>query len=390
MRLLLLILVSFTGILSSYAQSSSLLDSAKRLYQHYHFQKVVYMLSSQEDLPKEGSYLLAKAYQQLGQHSEASLNLKKALQQDPLNILYKNELAKQFLRNEEEDSALVLYRSMLEKDSSNAYYWKQIAIIYEEQNKLHLRLKSLRKALELNPSDQESTLQLSSLLLQLDLNTEAKELVQKQLQQYPENKALLVQHLKASYRLKDYQAVISSSEQLFQRSDSALLIQKLAGIARFHEKDFKGAIALLENVAEKENKADILYYYMGLAYREVGDMEKSTQQLNKAIDAGISENLGTYYTQLAVSYEENGDFEKAIKAFQVAYKSSKEKILLYHLARNYDLYYKDKTVALNYYQKYLSENDTANEYYFNYSRHRVQELKSARHFDLGDSLSERF
>jgi tetratricopeptide (TPR) repeat protein len=95
--------------------------------------------------------------------------------------------------------------------------------------------------------------------------------------------------------------------------------------------------------------------------------------MNKAIDEGITENIGTYYTQLARAYEDKKDYKNAIHYYHAAYEKSKSKILLYHLARNYDVYYKDKSTAMAYYRQYLASNDTiriAKEY----SRHRLNTL----------------
>lgn len=79
-------------------------------------------------------------------------------------------------------------------------------------------------------------------------------------------------------------------------------------------------------------------------------------------------------------------YAEAIKAYQTAYKSSKENILLYHLARNYDLYYKDKKTAVEYYEKYLLTQDSDNVSFMNYSEHRISELKEYIHFDI-DTLN---
>lgn len=71
--------------------------------------------------------------------------------------------------------------------------------------------------------------------------------------------------------------------------------------------------------------------------------------------------------------------------FQAAYKSSRNKILLYHLARNYDSYYKNKKTDLLYYEKYLATYDSANNNYQEYSKYMVSELQKIFHFEI-DSL----
>lgn len=169
---------------------------------------------------------------------------------------------------------------------------------------------------------------------------------------------------------------------LFAQKDSNLLLQKIVGIAYFHQKEYDKTIHFLENVIEIEKESDILHYYLGLSYRETKQYERAQQALEKSIDYAISDNLENYYTQLAVSYEEAGNHLKAIHFYQAAYKSTRDRILLYHLARNYDIYYQDKRTALDYYERYLDTEDTANQLYQNYSKHRIEELKVSKHFDL--------
>jgi tetratricopeptide (TPR) repeat protein len=133
----------------------------------------------------------------------------------------------------------------------------------------------------------------------------------------------------------------------------------------------------MEYLLGKQIKADWIYYFLGTAYQQVGDPLKAIEYLNLAVEEGISDNIGTYYTQLASAYEEARDFKNAIRNYKAAYETTKTDILLYHLARNYDVYYKDKTQAQIYYRKYLDSGDTirlAQEY----SRQRLNTLTASQ------------
>lgn len=163
------------------------------------------------------------------------------------------------------------------------------------------------------------------------------------------------------------------------------MVQKLEGIAQFHLNEFKKCIQRLSNVIKVDEDSEVLHYYVGLSYQEIGNNEEAANYLGKAIELGISENIGNYYTRLAIVKEELGNYQKSIQLYKAAYSETKDKILLYHLARNYDTFYKDKNTALKYYELYLEENDSSNMEYLEYSKDRVNELKVAKHFSL-DSL----
>ncbi|HZB12349.1 MAG TPA: hypothetical protein VE467_04960, partial [Chryseolinea sp.] len=76
---------------------------------------------------------------------------------------------------------------------------------------------------------------------------------------------------------------------------------------------------------------------------------------------------------LAEAFEQLGNHGEAIRALRAAYDYSKDDIFLYKLARLYDLYYKDKTTALVYYEKYLESNDTIKRTK-EFARKRMQEM----------------
>jgi tetratricopeptide (TPR) repeat protein len=281
----------------------------------------------------------------------------------------------------EETAALRSYIKLNEIAPENAYYWKLTAKSAMKNSEYPLSLAAWNAVLERSPQDLEAINKMALLYNKLDQAEQADSLLKVGLSIAPNANFLKQSLLKVLYRERAYEDAVKISEELFAAGDSGLVIQKIAGIANYHQEDFQKCITLLSNVAEVESESDYLHYYLGLAYRDSGDKETAVEYLEKAIELGVTKNLGNYYTQLAVSYEEAGETAKAIQAYKVAYSESKDKVLLYHLARNYDSFYKDKKVALSYYEKYLQEKDTANEYLMNYSKHRIQELKNAAHFD---------
>ena len=110
-----------------------------------------------------------------------------------------------------------------------------------------------------------------------------------------------------------------------------------------------------------------------MAARERGDIHLSVFYFRRAAEASISENTSIYFSHLGQGYESLKDYPKAIKAYRDAYNHSEKGILLYHLARNYDTYYKDKEVAFKYYERYLESDDTVRKAK-EYARKRLQDM----------------
>ena len=133
---------------------------------------------------------------------------------------------------------------------------------------------------------------------------------------------------KSSYKQRKYIDALSSANKIIElQEDTSIYLKKMMGISYFHTGDYGNSIKTLNSVLKQNQASEIIYYYLALTYKANGNLEKSTQLFEKAIGEGISVNLATYYTNLAVSYEEQGLYGDAIRAYKAAYNSSKDKIL---------------------------------------------------------------
>jgi tetratricopeptide (TPR) repeat protein len=158
-----------------------------------------------------------------------------------------------------------------------------------------------------------------------------------------------------------------------EKEDTLVTYARLLGASYFQLHDYPKVKTCMNFMLNNKYDNDWIYYYLGVSSRELGDVPASVTYFKLAVQKSISENTGTYYSQLGQSYEEIKDYQRAIRAYHAAYNNSREGILLYQLARNYDVYYKDKAQALAYYRKYLESDDTirrAKEY----SRSRIRAI----------------
>lgn len=380
---LFLAILSFSSFSQTGTQTS---DSSLYYYQNYDFNKVVRLLANDTPRATEKSLMLAKAYQQLGQLEDAQYEYQSALKTDSLNIRLLNNAAAFYTITKQYKYSNRLYKKLIELRPRYSFYHKKIGNNYLKSNEILKAIISFQKAVDFNKRDLESSMLLAESLLKIEQLELADSIVNQGLQLFPNNKASLKLALKIAYKRKHYDQLISISDQLFQLKDSSLLTQKLRGIAHYQLKQFTEAEVFLHNVLEVDKKSEVLHYYLGLCYRELKQPKQAEKYLELAIDLGITKNLDNYYLQLAILYEEEGEHEKAIQAYKIAYKKSRDRTLLYHLARNYDVFYKDKSTALDYYTRYLEEEDTINRHYQDYSRYRIQELKVAKHFEI-DTLN---
>jgi tetratricopeptide (TPR) repeat protein len=390
----LILLVTSNGIIGQVSNkktdSVGYCEMANKNIANYHFDEAIESLNHcyyQDTLNIDYMKKVAFCYSKLGRLQDAKGAYLHILEMDSTNISALNQLAVVYSKESAFAKAADQYQRLIEIDPSNSYYHKQIAELTLKLGNISESLYYFEKAYLLNPKDIEAISDLIQIYQELRIYTKADSLISEGRMLDSTNVNFILQSAKSAYMQKKYPFVIDDIHLMLELTfDTTVYLLKLLGISYFHINDYQQSIDILREVIHYNEKSEVVHYYLGLAYRAMGKLNKSIEHFEKAIDMGISNNISTYYTNLAITWEEQGVFGESIKAYQAAYRSSKNKILLYHLARNYDLYYEDKKTALKYYELYLATNDTGNAKFNDYSKHRISEIKGIIHFDL-DTLN---
>lgn len=380
-------LLSFILLLTHFGYSQELdsinykqeCEVGKEMVNNYQFSQGLQKLLLCED---ENTKEIAYCYYKLGQLKEAEQYYLKVIADDSLNVQSYNRLANIYAQQFDYPKCISKYELLVNLDETNSYYHKQLGIYYQKSNFSGKSLIHFQKAHALNPQDFTILMKIGSIYLELDQLDAAENFIKKGIKLDSTNAKLLMLNAKLAYQQKDYKQVVSVLNKCLQaQQDTTAYQHKLLGISSYHTEDYPLAIASLQKSLMYQ-ESEVVHYYLGLAYKASNALEESGEQFEKAISTGITDHIGTYYTNLAKVYEENGDYPASIKAYQTAYRYSKSKVLLYYLARNYDEYYADKQTALDYYQMYLAQNDTGHHKLMEYSKYRINNLKELLHFKI--------
>ncbi len=357
------------------------LDSANYFFNTNQYEKALKIYRRFQDdksLKRQSECLL-----HLGQVQPAKKILTALLNKDSSDVYVLSKLAYVYRYEYRYRQALLLYDKLISLDSTNSIYYKQRALLYEKINRIDKTIENYKQAIVFNPFDILAYSELTKIYLRKKQYAQAEEVINEGLKADNNNVELLLSLSKILYQQKNYPATIKTLSKITEIiPDTSLIMRKLLAFSYFNIGEYDTAAGLLEYIFAQDSGNESIAYCLGVSYRELGDEEKSIWYFQKAIENGISKNISKYYTHLAVEYEKNKQYAHAIKAYKAAYQTSKDKTLLYHLARNYDTYYKNKKTALMYYEIYLAQNDTENVDYQNYSKHRIRELKKTLHFEL--------
>ncbi|HTH55627.1 MAG TPA: tetratricopeptide repeat protein [Cyclobacteriaceae bacterium] len=351
------------------------LKEANELIENFQFEKALAVLKPLPDTSDiHVSLQKGYCYARLGNYSEAMQSYQRALVIDSINKVALNQLGQVYAKTNRFDQAEMCYKKLIGIDSSNSFYFKQYAVLASSTNRDSIAGLFYKKALQLNPKDVESSISWGNILLEADNYFTIDSLVSQALMYDSLQRGVMLLRAKSLMAQHRYKETVAVVNKILQRNDPQAIHARLLGICYFQLKKYDNTIEWMNFLLLSGVKSEWVFYYLGASYQELGDIPKSIESMNKAIESGISDNIEIYYSQLAKSYEDAKDYKNAIRYYQAAYEKSKTKILLYHLARNYDVYFKDKSSAIAYYKRYLASDDTI-KLARQYAKHRLRVLE---------------
>lgn len=309
----------------------------------------------------------------LGVNAQAVRPLKRVLEIDSTNVSALNLLGQLYSRNGEYVSAFECYVLLISTDSTNGFYYKQAGLIATRLEDNHSASIYFSRALNYNPADVESSLALGNMLMEMEEYDAVDSVARLALSLAPTSKPMLILQARANLERQQYESVVSVVNTLVHQSDTTVLYARLLGESYLHMHKYEELIKCMSFLLWNRVQDERVYYCMAVALRELGDEQAAIPWFERAAQKSISGNTTVYFSNLGQCYEAIKNYPAAIKAYRMAYNYSKDPILLYHLARNYDVYYKEKDEALDHYRRYLRSSDTtraAREY----ARRRMQDL----------------
>ena len=387
MKSFLCIAIALLGIQITYGQEPWDSLQLQRNYQQanqmiasYQFDRALDLLSTcyiQE--PQNIDFLLKIAYchTQSGRFPDAKLFYREALKVDSLNLIAMSSLGGIFERELNYRKAQDYFLQLIEIDTTNSYYFKRNGFLALRLNNPIGAIQYFLKAHELNKADIEVIHQIGSIYLALEQLEFAERMITKGLHTDPNNIKLLQTKARIHHKKKEHELVPPPIEKTMAQGDTSDYYQMMLAVSYIHIDSVDTAIYHLNRIVAREKDSEHTHHYLGLAYRTKGEIEKAEEHFKKAIELGISQQMGEYYAGLASTLEDKGDIREAIKQYEKAREYGSGGETIFHLARNCDLYYKDKKIALRYYQEYLNTRDNK---YKEYAQQRIPQLKEIIHF----------
>ena len=285
---------------------------------NYQYQKAVdHFYECHRVDTKNKSYLqkLAFCYMKLGDFREAKFNYHSLLKADSLNVNAWSNLGSIYEKELNYPKASECYQELLMIDSTNSYYFRQNATTALRMKNPFLALVHFSRAHELNKKDLVVINEMAGLLLQFEKPDEAEMILEGGLRFSPNNFKLLYTKADILHRKKDYEKIITTLSHAMSLGDTVTYYQKMIGAAYLHLEQFDSCLYHLEHVVNKRQDSELTHYQMALAYRGKGNLVDSEISYELAIGKAISENVGTYFKNLALVLDEQKKRKECLNIF---------------------------------------------------------------------------
>lgn len=388
LTLFLVPLCTLSQDLPNINQDEQIIRQADDFIRNYQFNRAIRLMENH--LQKPGTkgikfwQKLAECHAKLGNTFKARKYYNNIIKIDSRHLQALNQLGILYQKEDNHASAQACYEQLIQLDSTNSYYYKNLAKIKSKRGFISSAIQLYDSALWYNPEDLESIISLAEIYLELmehdkTFNQAFSEVLERGFSIDSLNRYLLELKAESTYHQKEYQSTINLLHTIFENyQDTTGWQATLLGMAHKQLKNWQQAEQWFLWIIEKEEDTELTHYYLGTVYDQQNDNEKAIKHFEMAIEKGISDNIHNYYVSLGDAFETRGEMSKKIKAYQSAYEHSNLNILLYKLARSCDDYYKDKSIAMRYYQRFI-DNSRQNNRYTEYARYRIDKIKEYLH-----------
>jgi len=122
-------------------------------------------------------------------------------------------------------------------------------------------------------------------------------------------------------------------------------------------------------------------YRMAKLYHEQDSLKQATYYAGMAV-MSLRPDYDKEYYLLGILQKEQGELKHAITSFEKAYNNNhRNHKALFGLATTSDAYYKDKKIAIKYYQKYISKFEVKDVEMAIFAKRRIEEIKKELFLD---------
>lgn len=325
--------------------------------------------------------LLGNDYYSAGRISNADTILSKAFSLDSTDTQILLALGKTYKHEQDWIAAKNIYERLVKQDSVNSFYYAQIAYCDVNLKKIDDAIINFQIAHRLNPLNQNTVLLLSDLYISKMQLISASRIIDDGLRAYPSSFRMWSKKGEINLKMKNYDDAISNYQKSISLGDSSEINFRNMGISYYWKEEYDTSVVYLNHAVKITDKDPSAYFYLGASYKGLKKYDLAIENLSKAVDLQRNDFMAVTLMQIGATYYEQKDYQQALKFYQDALRETpNKKEIVFYLAAVYDHYYRDKTVAIKYYKKFLADTTDVDKKLINYAKDRTEALIEENHF----------
>jgi len=377
--LIILLLLGSIVLFSNFhqPQEKSVNEQLVEFYQNQRFADAVALLKSNypepiADIKVLGS--MAYASQMSGKLADAEKYYSRIYELDSSNYHVLFNLGNVNLLRGNELKAKGYFTDLLKKDSSNFAVYKDMAAISTDEGNHDMIVYYLEKANNLQPTNADVASELSAFYIEAKKYNEAEKVLNVAIQADQENIYLIESMVRLEYAEHKFRDIITNGEQLLALGDHSAFVLNKLGEAYYYSQNYSCSIETFSAIPANY-QTEGTFYYIAECYKQLNNQLKAIEYFNRSIEAGLSPNIDSYYSEIADSYTDLKKDKKALGAYQKSLQFNEKPMTYYLMAGLYDSNLKNGKQALVYYKKYIaSKPPEKQQKYIVYAKSRIDAL----------------
>jgi tetratricopeptide (TPR) repeat protein len=306
---------------------------------------------------KESSIIkgkLGKVYELASLSTNAIKTYEEIIQKDSANLLIANSLGKLYLRHFQPKKGAEIFVYLKKKDSLNPNYPYRLGKALEMKNEPFKMADNYLEAFEIDSLHVKSMYGLAKFYKQLNDKDSTMLFIDKGLK--IDKNSLNFNQLKANalYKAKDYRGAIKHLKRLDSLNYKSAGIFEMLGMSYSRLEENELALEYFDKAISMDRDNPTVYYRKAVVLYEMKDNKKASYTLMYSIYSSKPDLHRQYYL-LGTIQKEEGNSKKAIQSFKKSIENnSKNYKSLFELALLSDSYYKDKKIAFELYDKFIT------------------------------------
>lgn len=297
--------------------------------------------------------LLGYTYYQGGKIADAAGTYEKVLTLDSTLIPALQYLATIRSQQERYGEAVPLYQRIVQLKPASAAAWKQLSFAAFSAQMPDSGFVWLQQAYQLNPADARVAARTAEEWMERKAYLRADSITRAFLEKDSSAAAVLMTAAKTAYMVKNYQRTAGIGEQLQRLNVVSPNTFVYVIAANYTLKRYQACIGIYQYLLDRNAASENITFYTALARTALRQYRESNELLLRCIDFAKSSSLESYYSSMAINYENMRQFRPALASLDTSWYLSQKPLRQYSMGRIYETGLHNGHTAMKHYKRFL-------------------------------------